>query len=109
MHWFLDTRRCETLCESFTAAYAAVFFVCYFATFCVKYPSQLIFPSIFFAILHFLCTFAAAIGTLPCHAALGMRHSVGFKRESGEKPEQSRCCKRLSSIFAWRASKPKGH
>ena len=25
----------------------------------------------------------------------GERHSVGFKRESGEKPGQSRCCKRL--------------
>ena len=41
------------------------------------------------------CTFAVAIGTLPCHTASGVRHSVGLKRESGEKPGQSRCCKRL--------------
>ena len=49
------------------------------------------------------CTFAVAIGTLPCHTVLGVRHSVGVKRESGEKPGQSRCCKRLFSFFSvWR-------
>ena len=45
-------------------------------------------------------TFAPAIGTLPSHTIIGVRHSVGFKRESGEKPGQSRCCKCLFSLFS---------
>ena len=64
---------------------------------------------------HLFChlTFSSYLCRRNWYSALPHRarcaYCVGFKRESGEKPEQSRCCKRPSSLFAGRAGKPRGH
>ena len=59
----------------------------------------LLFSLIYLVFSFFHRTFAPAIGSLQPRAAPGIHLSergwAVIKRESGEKPEQSRCCKRL--------------
>ncbi len=58
-----------------------------------------LFSLIYLVFSFFHRTFAPAIGSLQPRAAPGIHLSergwAVIKRESGEKPEQSRCCKRL--------------